>query len=1025
MKIMTFTQFVMASLVSVQAFAGLTGPEREAKIKSIFNDVKKISKGALDQNAYQTALARSLVMQNGAIMSPPAGKMMTVAFRSAKANELAALDFFVGNRYASNYWELNNSLATPEEQNAKAFRFNQAELKTKAAGLPMAISMAKHQMLELYYMSESPSSTLTKSYLQRGVSDANDELKYYRLYADYLAANIQNQNDYLVFIEFQKASGLLPGRKTISLEGIRQLVAGISTKLDAYLPKDKADYFRTLRNSIHNGMNKSVLAALDAFQQENVNSIKPEDVVSYESLKSQISAYYKIDKDVLTVLLPSIKTDLPAASTLVAGLSQSGNSLSSLLELSNMAVAARQKFYTIKNIDLTHFVIRTQELIDADLGKLSLSSKGDVVAKAKAQVNMGYATGLISQARRNEIITALDQNPDGATSLLSDTLTEGFLSFDEAFQPALNDWKLVSTSASKFVENKIRASAIIGLDSTLTQLKKLAASNPTVPVAAPVVVPVTPAPTGPAMTSPSAPVVGVVTKPTTPTAPAPAKPSAPVAVSPATPVVVSPVAPVITSPSAPTAPAKADPTITIETQGVAYGYLIFIPKLETEKLVPTLNSKMIPVFESLPLDLGAVAGTITEEPQTPLSHVNMKSKTRKSPNMYIEKASKDPRIAPLLAKKALVRFELKDGVMVLREAPLAEAQAFWDAASNKTVAIKLRADLTEKRIRSTKNLGFNDVISIGAKAANYSEGTHILPEAFRPGFAVPFYYYREFIRTNTMEGKTIEQWIIDLVGNPRIKTDKAFLVESLTKLQARMTDPTLVVNKELVANLKALVTAQYPGQKIRLRSSTNSEDMPQFTGAGLYDSGAYDPTKPKKTIEKALQYVWASVWNLRAFEERELFKMNHLDVSMAMLISPAYQDELANGVGVSRNIIKPELGPGFYLNIQGGSDAVTNPDATITPDQVLVLKKPDLKAKTKYTLIYTKYSSKTKTEPILPYAEVEKIADYLQVLQDHFYTIYHPKKDNPNFALDVEFKVDISEGVRKVHYKQARPFVGQ
>lgn len=212
---------------------------------------------------------------------------------------------------------------------------------------------------------------------------------------------------------------------------------------------------------------------------------------------------------------------------------------------------------------------------------------------------------------------------------------------------------------------------------------------------------------------------------------------------------------------------------------------------------------------------------------------------------------------------------------------------------------------------------------------------------------------------------------------------------------------------------------------MRLRSSTNSEDMQQFSGAGLYDSEAYDPSKPKKTIQKALQLVWSSVWNLRAFDERELFKINHLDVSMAILVSPAFPAEVANGVGISRNMIDPSLGPGVYLNIQQGSEAVTNPNPDITPDQILVLLKSDSKNKTKYTLKYIKYSSLTKDQPVLPYLEVEKIVDYLLELHAHFNKLYHPLNDNPLFALDVEFKVDTQEGTRKVHYKQARPFVGQ
>lgn len=985
---MLVKNLVVASLVGLQGFSVFASAERDAKIKSIFAEIKKISKGALGPNAYQGPLSRSLVMQDGVIMSPPKGNLITVAFRSAKAAELAAIDFYIGNRYASNYWELNNQyLATPEEQLAVAFRFSPLELKAKPEALPTALSMAKHQMLELYYMSKSPTSTLTKSYQQRGVSDADHELKYYRLYADYLASNIKYENDYVVFVEFQKNSGLLPGKKTISLSGIRLLVADISTKFDLYLTPDKASEFRRLRNSIHNGMNKSVIAALTKFQNENAAVILPEDVIQYESLKSQIAMYYKTDKDILTVLVPAIKTDLPEAAALIAKLAQSGNSLQALAAVSNAAVSARLKFGETKNIDLTHFIVRAQEFIDAELGNLSIESKEDLVLKAKTLVNMSYATGLLSPARRTEILAAIDANPASAISLLNQALSEGIATYASAFEPALTDWKLVSTSVASYVDDGIRSSSLIGLDATVTQLKKVVGPAPVAPVA-----PVNPG-------------NGAIQKPV----------------------------------SDKEKGLKLTTPYHVETEGLGYGYLTFIPRLETEKLTKLLNEKMIPVFESLPLDLGVVAGTITEEEQTPLSHVNIKSKNRKTPNVYFPKASLDATIKPLLAKKALVRMELKDGVFWIREATLAEAEAFWASLRNDKPTITLRADLAEKRIRSTDKIGFNDVISIGAKAANYSEATHFLPEAFRAGWAIPFYYYREFIRTNTMDGKiSIEQHMVNLLKDPRIRTDKAFLVDSLAKVQARMNEPTMIVNKDLVAQLKALVSVKYPGRKIRLRSSTNSEDMPNFTGAGLYDSGAYNPNKPTETIEKALQYVWSSVWNLRAFEERDAFKMNHLDVSMAILVSPAYPKEFANGVGVSRNIIKPELGEGFYLNIQRGSDAVTNPDSSITPDQVLVLKKPDPVKKTKYTLIYTKYSnlpalpSETglKTAPeddpkaILPYKEVEKLADYLQSLHDHFKAIYHPKNDNPKFALDVEFKVDNEDGSRKVHYKQARPFVG-
>ncbi len=948
MKVLFFSLFLTAFIPS-SSFAE-SNLERDNSIKSLFAEIKKMPKGALDLNVYQTSTGRVVVMQNGSIVKPPQDTLLTVAFRNQKAQNLANIDFFVGNRYGSNYWELNNRFnATPEEQANQAFNFNHANLINHSEGLSFALNMAKHQLLELFYIQKSPTSNLTKSYNQRGVADDTHELKYYRLFSDYIARHIQYDNEYMLLVDFQKKSNLLPGKKSVSLSEIRVMVAELSTKLDTYLPTNQAAEFRALRNSIHNGMNKTVLGKLAQFQITNAGLILPEDNLTYENLENLITAYYAIDKETISILGSKVKSELPELTSVLNQLKQSGNSLSALLTLSKLAVTAKEKFYVTRNIDLIHLIIRIQDFVDAEQGNKNFSEVSELLNKSEILANISLATGYMTRARYDEVILLLKTNPPLAIKTLRNALSEGVLAYENAYQPALTDWKLVSTSIASYVDESIRSSSLIALDATLTQLKKFY----------------------------------------------------------------------------PTSDTANSNEFSIENTGVGYGYLKFIPRAETDQLVTTLTYQMIPIFESLPLDLGVVAGVITEEPQTPLSHVNIKSKNRGTPNVFIKNASQDVRIKDLLSRGALVRFELKNEVMNLREASLSEAQAYWNAQRNQKPAIQLRADLNEKRIRTSDQIGFNDVISVGAKAANYCEATHFLPEAFRSGFAVPFYYYREFISNNQFDAQqTLQQYMTSLLENPRIKTDRQFLVDSLAALQNRMQAEDMVVNPELVAQIKALSEKMYPNQRMRLRSSTNSEDMPQFTGAGLYDSEAYDPMKPKKTIQKALKLVWSSVWNLRAFDERELFKINHLDVSMAVLVSPAYPDEVANGVGVSKNIIDPKLGPGVYLNIQKGSEAVTNPNPDITPDQILVLLKKNSAKKTKYTLKYLKYSSLTNNEPVLPYEEVEKIVDYLLELQKHFEKLYHPNNDNPQFALDVEFKVDTQEGSRKVHYKQARPFVG-
>jgi hypothetical protein len=81
------------------------------------------------------------------------------------------------------------------------------------------------------------------------------------------------------------------------------------------------------------------------------------------------------------------------------------------------------------------------------------------------------------------------------------------------------------------------------------------------------------------------------------------------------------------------------------------------------------------------------------------------------------------------------------------------------------------------------------------------------------------------------------------------------------------------------------------------------------------------------SVLQAIRKTWATIWKLRTFEEREYHSIDHTAVGMALLVHHNFAQEEANGVAVTANPFDPSgLVPGFYVNVQwGGGAEVVNP----------------------------------------------------------------------------------------------------
>jgi len=435
--------------------------------------------------------------------------------------------------------------------------------------------------------------------------------------------------------------------------------------------------------------------------------------------------------------------------------------------------------------------------------------------------------------------------------------------------------------------------------------------------------------------------------------------------------------------------------------GESYGLLKIVDKAET------VSVRDIVILKTLPNTLSHVSGIITETPQTPLSHINVKAKQNNTPNAYLKNASTDPNVEALVGR--YVKFEVLPDGLSLTPASYEDVNAYFEAIRPTATQYPPRY-LGETTIKRLSDIRFNDARSFGAKATNVAELDRCLPPGMAPqGFAVPFYFYDAFMLYNDFY--TAAQQMMDV---PAFQTDPEHRVDALEAFRKKIRKQSLLP-AWMLESLAAMHEQFGPNTSLRCRSSTNNEDLLDFNGAGLYDS--YTHHADEGHIAKTIKQVWASLWTYRAFEERDFFRIDHFTTAMGVLVHPNYSDEQVNGVGITKNIYD-ENWLGYYVNAQMGEDLITNPGATSVPEEFLVA---DLLGEERYEIQYIRFSNAIPAgDHLLTKTQVFELADMMGLIQTHFSTLYDIAWNDLDFAMDIEFKIT-TQG--QLAIKQARPWM--
>ncbi len=329
-------------------------------------------------------------------------------------------------------------------------------------------------------------------------------------------------------------------------------------------------------------------------------------------------------------------------------------------------------------------------------------------------------------------------------------------------------------------------------------------------------------------------------------------------------------------------------------------------------VIPKLNEHVeigfneIVVLDEVPIQLPPVAGVITSRPSTPLSHINLLAKGWGVPNAYI----KDAHTILKQFDGLWVEFETKRDTYTIKRADMDQLREYQRRLAQRLDVMKPRFDLSEMRLLSLAQQRASLAIAFGGKSANLGEVMNArLPGILVPaGFTLPFFYYDEFLKANKLDDA-----IFTLLNDQKFVHDPVYRRAQLVSLRARIQQGKF--DAKLQEQILRRVRKEFAGKGLFVRSSSNSEDLPKFSGAGLYTTVPNVREEPK--LIEAVKTVWASLWNFEAYEARERAVIDHSKIFMAVLIQEGINSE-SSGVMITADPFDRDNQGAIYISAKRG-----------------------------------------------------------------------------------------------------------
>jgi hypothetical protein len=308
--------------------------------------------------------------------------------------------------------------------------------------------------------------------------------------------------------------------------------------------------------------------------------------------------------------------------------------------------------------------------------------------------------------------------------------------------------------------------------------------------------------------------------------------------------------------------------------GLAVGVLHVVERIPTHWQPDPAGIYVIPEAVA---ELRPVAGLVTLDAGNLLSHVQLLARSLQIPNAS---ASSDllPELRRWEGQEVLYGVSPMGKVIFKPVATLSEAERSLLDDSPAALQERLAVDLSRARLDRASPIPLEHLraadsgVVVGPKAANLGELAHMFPGHVARGLALPFgLYYRhvgrpyqakstvwaeiqaafELGETWRKQGRSEQE--INSFMFPRL----AYFREAIQKL------PFIPEDQEAIEQAVETALGSSLGRGVFVRSDTNVEDLPEFSGAGLNLTVPNQRTLPD--VLESVKRLWASPFAERAY----------------------------------------------------------------------------------------------------------------------------------------------------------------